>query len=203
WCYRAIICLNYALNIRLNPSGPVTSCYRLDRQLMRKPIKQPYNSQPTGTRNRFGRSRLGGGFSARNSNARIVSAPGAQANATAMQRHSEENLGLNSERMREHLIQRLEHEGNFDKRVLQAMAKVPRQEIVDQGLVSPASEQAALSIGFWQTISASWVVARMSSAELDKQQTAKILAVRGGCGYQAAVLAHIVPHVFAIERIRG
>ncbi len=170
---------------------------------MRKPIKQPYNSQPTGTRNRFGRSRLGGGFSARNSNARIVSAPGAQANATAMQRHSEENLGLNSERMREHLIQRLEHEGNFDKRVLQAMAKVPRHEFVDQGLASRAYEEAALPIGFGQTISSPWVVARMISAVLDKQQTAKILEVGGGCGYQAAVLAHIVPQVFAIERIRG
>src|SRR5699024_12375461 len=79
----------------------------------------------------------------------------------------------------------------------------PRHEFVDQGLASRAYEEAALPIGFGQTISSPWVVARMISAVLDKQQTAKILEVGGGCGYQAAVLAHIVPQVFAIERIRG
>lgn len=170
---------------------------------MRKPIKQPYNSQPTGTKNRFGRSRLGGGFSAKNSNARIVAAPGSSSTPPNAPQRPGENLGLNSERMRQHLIKRLESDGNFDDRVLQAMAQVPRHEFVDQGLASRAYEEAALPIGFGQTISSPWVVARMISAVIENKQPTKVLEVGGGCGYQAAVLAHIVPQVFAVERIRG
>jgi len=113
------------------------------------------------------------------------------------------NLGLNSERLRAALIQRLRRQGIQDERVLAAMMAVPRHVFVDEGLASRAYEDAALPIGYGQTISQPWVVARMISAVCENRLPAKVLEVGAGCGYQAAVLAQFVPEVHAIERIRG
>src|SRR5699024_8209468 len=74
---------------------------------------------------------------------------------------------------------------------------------VDQGLASRAYEDAALPIGFGQTISQPWVVARMVAAVCEKGIPDKILEVGGGCGYQAAVLAKLSRRVYAIERVQG
>lgn len=169
---------------------------------MRKPVTPfPF---ATGAHNRFGRSSLGRGFSASNSNTRI-STPGAQAPraSDADSASTIVNLGLNSERSRGMMIQRLRNQGIQDERVLAAMMAVPRHLFVDEGLASRAYEDAALPIGYGQTISQPWVVARMISAVCENRVPVKVLEVGAGCGYQAAVLAQFVREVHSIERIRG
>jgi len=112
-------------------------------------------------------------------------------------------MGLNSERSRGMMIERLREQGISNEKVLEAMMAVPRHLFVDQGLASRAYEDAALPIGHGQTISQPWVVARMISAVCENGIPKKVLEVGGGCGYQAAVLAQLASDVYAIERIRG
>ncbi|TEA77765.1 protein-L-isoaspartate(D-aspartate) O-methyltransferase [Allopusillimonas ginsengisoli] len=113
------------------------------------------------------------------------------------------NLGLNSDRLRASMIERLRRQGIQDERVLNAMQAVPRHIFVDEGLASRAYEDAALPIGHGQTISQPWVVARMIAAVCENRVPVKVLEVGAGCGYQTAVLAQFVKEVHAIERIRG
>lgn len=116
---------------------------------------------------------------------------------------SSANLGLNSERLRRAMVQRLRAQGITDERVLAAMEAVPRHIFVDQALASRAYEDAALPIGHSQTISQPWVVARMIAAVCEDREPTRVMEVGAGCGYQAAVLAQFVRDVHAIERIRG
>jgi len=141
-----------------------------------------------------------------NSNTRIVTRTSALGSVTASDKSvaaQARNLGLNSDRLRGMMIQRLRDQGIQDERVLAAMMAVPRHLFVDQGLASRAYEDAALPIGYGQTISQPWVVARMIAAVLHDRTPQRVLEVGAGCGYQAAVLAHLVKEVYAIERIRG
>ncbi|TKR56010.1 protein-L-isoaspartate(D-aspartate) O-methyltransferase [Allopusillimonas ginsengisoli] len=123
--------------------------------------------------------------------------------ANAGARAPQVNLGLNSERLRAIMVQRLRNQGIQDERVLNAMMQVPRHIFVDEGLASRAYENAALPIGHSQTISQPWVVARMISAMCENREPVRVLEVGAGCGYQAAVLAQFIKEVHAIERIRG
>ena len=171
---------------------------------MRKPVTRfPF---ATGTTNRFGKSSLGQGFTASNSNTRITlpsqGKPG-QASPLPQAPAPQANLGLNSERLRAMMVQRLRNQGIQDERILSAMMAVPRHVFVDEGLASRAYEDAALPIGHGQTISQPWVVARMIAAVCEDRVPLKVLEVGAGCGYQAAVLAQIVKDVHAVERIRG
>jgi len=113
------------------------------------------------------------------------------------------NLGMNSERSRDHMIARLRQQGITDESVLAAMRAVPRHFFVDEGLASRAYDDAALPIGHEQTISQPWVVARMLSVVTEGRELNKVLEVGAGCGYQAAVLAHLAKEVHTIERIFG
>lgn len=169
---------------------------------MRKPVVPfPFAN---GTTNRFGRSSLGGGVSAANSNTRVFPQGRTSPVATVSKSPSTMvNLGLNSERSRGMMIQRLRNQGIQDDRVLDAMMAVPRHLFVDEGLASRAYEDAALPIGQGQTISQPWVVARMISVVCENRVPVKVLEVGAGCGYQAAVLAQFIKEVHAIERIRG
>lgn len=113
------------------------------------------------------------------------------------------NLGLNSDRLREAMVDRLVRQGITDERVLRAMQQVHRHAFVDEALASRAYEDAALPIGHSQTISQPWVVARMLSALCEKSVPKRVLEVGTGCGYQAAVMAGIFPEVYSIERVRA
>lgn len=174
---------------------------------MNKPVNRPGNRFPyaTGTTNRFGKSRLGSGLSASNSNTRIVQPGSLQPGPASiiLQTSRTENLGLNSERSRIMMVERLRRQGIVDERVLAAMLAVPRHIFVDEGLASRAYEDDALPIGFGQTISQPWVVARMVAAVCESKIPNKVLEVGAGCGYQAAILAQLVKEVYAIERIKG
>ncbi|MDX2419005.1 MAG: protein-L-isoaspartate(D-aspartate) O-methyltransferase [Xanthomonadales bacterium] len=116
--------------------------------------------------------------------------------------HSENRgIGMTSQGTRDRLVQTLRREGIKDERVLKAITQVPRHKFVDEALSSRAYENTALPIGQGQTISQPWIVARMTEAILDGGQPEKVLEVGTGSGYQAAVLSHLVPTVFTVERI--
>ena len=116
--------------------------------------------------------------------------------------HSENRgIGMTSQGTRDRLVQILRNEGIKDERVLKAITQVPRHKFVDEALSSRAYENTALPIGQSQTISQPWIVARMTEAILDGGQPEKVLEVGTGSGYQAAVLSHLVPKVFTVERI--
>lgn len=151
-------------------------------------------------------AKLPAGYSPSNSNTRInVPRPFELPVPQAVEQVSEAspNIGLNSERQRGVMVARLREQGIMDDRVLAAMQAIPRHPFVDEGLASRAYEDAALPIGFGQTISQPWVVAYMLSMMIQGRQPARVLEVGAGCGYQAAILAQFVPEVFAIERVRG
>jgi protein-L-isoaspartate(D-aspartate) O-methyltransferase len=112
-------------------------------------------------------------------------------------------VGMTSQRTRARMVQRLRDQGIRDERVLAAMGAVPRHLFVEEALASRAYEDTALPIGFGQTISQPYVVARMIEKLIAGKSPGKALEVGTGCGYQAAVLAHVFPEVYSIERIRG
>ena len=112
-------------------------------------------------------------------------------------------IGMTSQRTRARMVERLREQGVRDQRVLAAMDAVPRHVFVEEALASRAYEDTALPIGFGQTISQPYVVAKMAETLLNGKIPGKILEVGTGCGYQAAVLAQIFPEVYSIERIKG
>ena len=111
-------------------------------------------------------------------------------------------IGMTSQRTRERLVQRLIEKGINNPRVLEVIRGLPRHIFVDEALSSRAYEDTALPIGFGQTISQPYVVARMTEAILEVAPR-KVLEIGSGCGYQSAVLASLVPEVFSIERVGG
>ncbi|HZM36061.1 MAG TPA: protein-L-isoaspartate(D-aspartate) O-methyltransferase [Burkholderiales bacterium] len=101
-------------------------------------------------------------------------------------------------------MERLRAKGIRDERVLAAIAAVPRHVFVDEALASRAYEDTALPIGFGQTISQPYVVARMIELLLATGREAdNVLEVGTGCGYQAAVLAQLFARVYSIERVKA
>jgi len=111
-------------------------------------------------------------------------------------------IGMTSQRTRARMVERLREQGIADERVLEAMAAVPRHLFVEEALASRAYEDTALPIGFGQTISQPFVVARMIELLGHGRALGKVLEVGTGCGYQAAVLAGLAAEVYSIERIR-
>ena len=178
---------------------------------MRKP---PFGSSPVfGNVNDVNESRTRLSFPSNkikitptNSNTRIIVAgntarPVSTASGADTGR-SGQNIGLNSERLRALMVERLRKKGITDERVLEAMRAVPRHVFIDQGLASRAYDDAALPIGFSQTISQPWVISRMLSAVAENRQPQKMLEIGTGCGYQAAVMAAMCREVYTIERIK-
>src|SRR5690606_13126808 len=93
------------------------------------------------------------------------------------------------------MVERLRVEGIRDEAVLNAMQKTPRHAFVDEALASRAYENAALPIGAGQTISQPRIVAHMIATARNGRALGKVLEVGAGCGYQAAVLAHLAREV--------
>ena len=111
-------------------------------------------------------------------------------------------IGMTSQRTRDRMAARLRGQGITDPRVLEAMAAVPRHVFVEEALASRAYEDTALPIGFGQTISQPYVVARMIEELARDRELGRVLEVGTGCGYQAAVLAQLALEVYSVERIR-
>jgi protein-L-isoaspartate(D-aspartate) O-methyltransferase len=119
--------------------------------------------------------------------------------------------GMTSERTRTRMIERLREKGIRDEAVLAAMQAVPRHIFIEEALESRAYEDTALPIGHGQTISQPFVIARMLE-ELRRgrggngasgKTLGKTLEIGTGCGYQAAVIAHLASDVYSIERIEA
>ncbi|MGQ0836228.1 MAG: protein-L-isoaspartate(D-aspartate) O-methyltransferase [Gammaproteobacteria bacterium] len=110
-------------------------------------------------------------------------------------------IGMTSARTRDRLVQRLRDQGITDLAVLDRIRNVPRHIFVDEALGSRAYEDTALPIGFGQTISQPYIVARMTEALLESGPLHNVLEIGTGCGYQTAVLALLVERLYTIERI--
>lgn len=170
---------------------------------MRKPVSPPSVPSRSRTAQNYGPTGLAPGYTATNSNTRISPATLSRPAPTDPAAGVISNLGLNSDRLRQAMVQRLRQQGITDERVLNAMSSVPRHVFVDEALASRAYEDAALPIGHSQTISQPWVVARMLAAVCEDRAPTRVLEVGAGCGYQAAVMSQFIREVHAIERIKG
>ncbi len=109
--------------------------------------------------------------------------------------------GMTSQRTRARMVDRLREQGVTDPRVLHAMGMVPRHVFIEPALAHRAYEDTALPLGFSQTISQPYVVARMIELLIKGRELGKTLEVGAGCGYQAAILGVLSKQVFAVERI--
>jgi protein-L-isoaspartate(D-aspartate) O-methyltransferase len=112
-------------------------------------------------------------------------------------------IGMTSQRTRDRMVARLREKGIRDEAVLAAIAAVPRHIFIEEALASRAYEDTALPIGFEQTISQPFIVARMLEAMGGQRRLGTVLEVGTGCGYQAAVLARLAKEVYSVERIAG
>jgi protein-L-isoaspartate(D-aspartate) O-methyltransferase len=112
-----------------------------------------------------------------------------------------QGIGMTSSRTRARMVERLREQGVRDERVLAAMGTVPRHLFIEEALQHRAYEDTALPLGFAQTISQPYVVARMIELLITGRELGKTLEVGAGCGYQAAVLGCLSKQVWAVERI--
>jgi len=129
--------------------------------------------------------------------------------ATAATAPPPSGVGLDSESVRERMVQRLCAQGLNCRPVIDALRQVPRHRFVDAALVTQAYEDTSLPIGHGQTISKPSVVARMLSLLFEAPgrapQTARlgrVLEIGTGCGYQAALLSRLATSVISVERLR-
>ena len=100
------------------------------------------------------------------------------------------------------LTKKLTEVGIRDQTVLDAVANTPREIFLDGALAHKAYENTALPIGQGQTISQPYIVARMTEL-LMQTKPQRVLEIGTGSGYQAAVLAQLVPELCTIERIKS
>ena len=125
-----------------------------------------------------------------------------------LEKRKTQGLGMTSLRTRQRLVERLAEKGIKDVRVLEAMRDTPRHLFLDEALASRAYEDLALPIGYQQTISQPYIVARMTEiliedTKLEAQPIEKALEVGTGCGYQAAILSRFSKSVHSLERIKA
>ena len=125
-----------------------------------------------------------------------------------LEKRKTQGLGMTSLRTRQRLVERLTEKGIKDVRVLEAMRDTPRHLFLDEALASRAYEDLALPIGYQQTISQPYIVARMTEIliedkKLEAQPIEKALEVGTGCGYQAAILSRFSKSVLSLERIKA
>ncbi|GAA4498744.1 protein-L-isoaspartate(D-aspartate) O-methyltransferase [Pseudaeromonas paramecii] len=100
------------------------------------------------------------------------------------------------------LLNQLIGQGIRDSRVLSALSATPREQFVDEAFAHQAWENTALPIGQGQTISQPYIVARMTELLLARAPQ-RVLEIGTGSGYQTAILAQLVEHVFTVERIKS
>ena len=110
-------------------------------------------------------------------------------------------IGMTSQRTRLRMVERLRGQGIRDEVVLAAMGEVPRHIFVDEALASRAYDDFALPLGFGQTISSPYIVARMSELARNGAPISKVLEIGTGCGYQTAILARLAKEVYSVERL--
>ena len=115
--------------------------------------------------------------------------------------------GMTSLRTRQRLIERLTEKGISDIRVLEAMRDTPRHLFLDEALSTRAYEDLALPIGYQQSISQPYIVAKMTEEliqhdKMSQKPLKKVLEIGTGCGYQSYILSLFSKKVISIERIK-
>ena len=115
---------------------------------------------------------------------------------------------MNFKFARTELIKDLSKKGIKDPRVLEALYQTPRHEFVDVTFTSRAYQDMSLPIGFQQTISQPYVVAKMTEIliqgnVLEEKPLGAVLEIGTGCGYQTAVISRFCRKIFSLERIKA
>lgn len=109
--------------------------------------------------------------------------------------------GMTSPRTRERMVARLKEQGIKNQIVLDVMLTTPRHIFVEEAMETRAYDDMPLPIGFGQTISQPYIVAKMTELLLKRSPLDKVLEVGSGSGYQTAILAQLVKTVYTVERI--
>lgn len=112
-------------------------------------------------------------------------------------------IGMTSQRTRNRLAKTLEDMGIQSDVVLDAIRNTPRHIFVDEALASRAYENTALPIGFSQTISQPYIVAKMTEALIKDKKLKNVLEIGTGCGYQTVIMAQFAKYIYTVERING
>ena len=100
------------------------------------------------------------------------------------------------------ILSRLKSQGITNTSVLDIMSTMPRHLFIEPALKNRAYDDDALPIGFSQTISSPYIVAKMTQLLIEEDNMGKVLEIGTGCGYQSAILAKLFTHVTTIERIK-
>lgn len=117
-------------------------------------------------------------------------------------------IGMTSQRTRERLVGRLIEQGISDWTVLDVIRSTPRHIFLEEALAHRAYEDVALPIGYNQTISQPYIVAKMTEAVMRNHPSlvhgklGTVLEVGTGCGYQTAIIAPLARKVYSVERIK-
>lgn len=117
-------------------------------------------------------------------------------------------IGMTSQRTRERLVGRLIEQGISNWAVLDVIRSTPRHIFLEEALSHRAYEDVALPIGYNQTISQPYIVAKMTQAVLDHHplldagKLNTVLEVGTGCGYQTSIIAPLARKVYSVERIK-
>jgi protein-L-isoaspartate(D-aspartate) O-methyltransferase len=110
-------------------------------------------------------------------------------------------IGMTSQRTRMRMIERLREQGIVNEAVLNVMNEIPRHIFIEDALASRAYEDIALPLGYGQTISQPYIVARMTELLMAGPPLGKVLEIGTGCGYQTAILARLATEVYSVERL--
>jgi len=117
------------------------------------------------------------------------------------QKYTESKANRNYQLLRDKMVQnQIISRGIKNKKVLDALRKVPRHIFVDKIYKDSAYEDRPLPIGYGQTISQPYIVALMTES-LDLSGNEKVLEIGTGSGYQVAVLAEVSKEVYTVEII--
>ncbi|MCP4696828.1 MAG: protein-L-isoaspartate(D-aspartate) O-methyltransferase [Gammaproteobacteria bacterium] len=111
--------------------------------------------------------------------------------------------GVTSQIARDRLAQRLREQGIRSEKILDVIRFTPRHVFIEEALDSHAYDNYPLPIGYGQTISQPYIVARMTEALLGDEELDKVLEIGTGCGYQTAILAQLAGKVCTVERIKA
>ena len=113
-----------------------------------------------------------------------------------------DGIGMTSQRTRDRLVERLLEQGIKNFSVLDVLRSTPRHIFLDEALAHRAYEDDALPIGFQQTLSQPYTVARMTELLLAAGPRKRVLEIGTGSGYQTTILAQLVESVYSVERIK-
>ena len=113
-----------------------------------------------------------------------------------------DGIGVTSLRSRERLVAKLKGKGIRNANVLDVMRATPRHIFIDEAFSHLSYDDIPVNIGYKQTISQPYIVARMTEAVLDAAPLMRVLEIGTGCGYQTAIVAQLAEEVYSIERIK-